>query len=42
ADEKLAILDVAKHRNGETGEVRMNFEGQYTRFEDRIEDREEF
>ena len=33
ADEKLAIVDVAKHRNGQTGEVRLNFEGQYTRFE---------
>ncbi len=35
ADTKLAIIDVAKNRNGETGEVRVNFEGEYTRFSDR-------
>ncbi len=29
----LAILDVAKHRNGPTGEVRLYFDAQYTRFE---------
>ncbi len=31
----LAIVDVAKHRNGETGEVRMNFRRTGTRFGDR-------
>jgi replicative DNA helicase len=36
-DEALAIVDVAKHRNGPTGEIRLNFEDQYTRFEDRKE-----
>ena len=36
-DESLAIVDVAKHRNGPTGEVRLNFEAQYTRFSDRAE-----
>ena len=35
ADERLAIVDVAKHRNGPTDEVKMNFEADYTRFEDR-------
>ncbi len=34
-DEKLAILDIAKHRNGPTGEVRLHFEDDFTRFEDR-------
>ena len=34
-DKTLAIVDVAKHRNGPTGEVRLNFEEDYTRFEDR-------
>jgi len=34
-DERLAIVDVAKHRNGPTGEVRLNFSEQVTRFEDR-------
>ena len=34
-DETLAIIDVAKNRNGETGEVRVNFEREYTRFSDR-------
>ena len=36
-DELLAIIDVAKHRNGPTGEVRLNFEEQFTRFRDRAE-----
>ncbi len=36
-DLKLAIVDVSKNRNGATGEVRLNFEGAYTRFKDRIE-----
>ncbi len=36
-DKRLAIVDIAKHRNGATGEVRMNFEDLYTRFESRHE-----
>ena len=35
ADETLAIIDVAKNRNGETGEVKVNFFREYTRFGDR-------
>jgi replicative DNA helicase len=35
ADERLAVVDVAKQRNGPTGEVRLNFEDEYTRFFDR-------
>ena len=34
-DEMLAIIDVAKNRNGEIGEVKVNFVREYTRFEDR-------
>lgn len=34
-DQALAIIDVAKNRNGEIGEVRVNFMREYTRFEDR-------
>ena len=34
-DERLAIIDVAKNRNGETGEVKVNFVREYVRFEDR-------
>jgi len=34
-DELLAIVDVAKHRNGETGEVDLNFYKEGTRFGDR-------
>ena len=34
-DKTLAIVDVAKQRNGPTGEVRLNFEEDYTRFRDR-------
>ena len=36
-DLRLSILDIAKHRNGPTGEVRLNFEERYTRFENRAE-----
>jgi len=36
-DKLLAIVDVAKHRNGPTGEVRLNFEDQITRFSDRAD-----
>ena len=35
ADIALSILDIAKHRNGPTGEVRLHFEEEFTRFEDR-------
>ena len=34
-DETLAIVDVAKQRNGPTGEIRLNFEDTLTRFRDR-------
>ncbi len=34
-DKTLAIVDVAKHRNGQTGEVELNFEDRFTRFRDR-------
>lgn len=34
-DETLAIVDVAKQRNGPTGEVKLNFEDTFTRFTDR-------
>ena len=34
-DLTLAIVDIAKNRNGETGEVKMSFIREYTRFEDR-------
>ena len=33
-DDTLAIVDIAKHRNGPTGEVKMNFFNNITRFED--------
>ncbi|MBA4389242.1 MAG: replicative DNA helicase [Verrucomicrobia bacterium] len=35
ADETLAVVDIAKHRNGPTGETKLNFEDEYTRFTDR-------
>ena len=35
--DNLAIVDVAKFRHGSTGEVKMNFIKEYTRFEDRAE-----
>ena len=34
-DSLLAILDVAKQRNGPTGELMLNFEEEYVRFRDR-------
>ena len=41
-DETLAIIDVAKNRNGETGEVKVNFFRTFTRFGDReIEHKED-
>ena len=33
--QNLAIVDVAKHRNGETGDVKMNFFRDFVRFGDR-------
>jgi replicative DNA helicase len=36
-DKRLAVVDVAKHRNGPTGEVKLNFEEEFTRFEDRMD-----
>ncbi|MFZ4396579.1 MAG: replicative DNA helicase, partial [Kiritimatiellia bacterium] len=36
-DKTLAIVDVAKHRNGPTGEVRLNFHDSLTRFNDRAD-----
>lgn len=36
-DKALAIVDVAKHRNGPTGEIRLNFIDETTRFENRLE-----
>ncbi len=40
-DKELAIIDIAKVRNGPTGETRLNFIEKYTRFEDRIEQTQE-
>lgn len=37
ADPKLAIVDVAKHRNGAIGELEMNFTAETTRFDDRYQ-----
>ena len=34
-DKLLAVVDVVKQRNGPTGEARLNFEEEYTRFRDR-------
>ena len=34
-DVRLAIVDIAKNRNGETGDVEMNFVREWTRFLDR-------
>lgn len=36
-DERLAIVDVAKQRNGPTGEVRLNFDEHLTLFSDRAD-----
>ncbi len=41
SDTRLAIVDVAKHRNGPTGELRLNFEENLTRFDDRSNEHEE-
>jgi replicative DNA helicase len=34
-DTTLSVLEVVKNRNGPTGDVRLNFEAEYTRFRDR-------
>jgi replicative DNA helicase len=39
-DESLAIVDIAKHRNGPVGDVRLNFFSDITRFEDRAKEDE--
>jgi len=36
-DKRLAIFEIAKNRNGKTDEIRLNFEAEFTRFEDRTE-----
>ncbi len=36
-DARLAILNVAKHRNGPIGEIKLDFDGRFTRFENRRE-----
>ena len=36
-DKLLAIVDIAKHRNGPTGEVKLNFMDETTRFDNRRE-----
>ena len=33
--QNLAVVDIAKHRNGEVGDVKMNFFRDYVRFGDR-------
>jgi replicative DNA helicase len=35
-DKRLAIVDVAKHRNGPVGEVKLDFDEEFTRFGNRI------
>ncbi len=40
-DKRLAIVSIAKQRNGPTGEARLNFRQEYTRFEDRVKSVEE-
>ncbi len=40
--DNLAIVDVAKYRHGSTGRVRMSFQREFTRFEDRREEEDEF
>lgn len=34
-DKTLAVVDIAKHRNGPIGEVHLNFDADYTRFDNR-------
>ena len=37
-DKTLAYVDVAKHRNGPTGEAKLDFQDEYTKFTDRAGD----
>ena len=36
-DKRLAIVDIAKHRNGPTGEVRLDFDDRFTKFSNRLQ-----
>lgn len=36
-DKRLTTVNVAKHRNGPTGEVKLNFDQEYMRFDDRLQ-----
>ena len=38
-DKTLAYVDVAKHRNGPTGEARLDFQDEFTKFTDRAGER---
>ena len=40
--DNLAMVDVAKFRHGSTGEVRMSFQREYTRFEDRQDHEDDY
>jgi replicative DNA helicase len=40
--DNLAVLDIAKFRHGATGDVKLSFIREYTRFEDRAEDEDEY
>jgi replicative DNA helicase len=40
--DNLAVVDIAKFRHGSTGEVRMSFQREYTRFEDRQEHEDDY
>ncbi len=40
--DNLAVLDIAKFRHGSTGEVKMTFMREYTRFEDRQEHEDDY
>ena len=36
-DKRLAIVDIAKHRNGPTGELRLDFDDRFTKFSNRLQ-----
>lgn len=40
--DNLAVLDVAKYRHGATGDIKLSFIREYTRFEERAEPDDEF
>jgi replicative DNA helicase len=40
-DDNKAVVDVAKHRNGPTGDIEMTFIKEFTRFEDRTRDEQD-